>query len=249
MSERNSATLRRCGLHLRWTRIATLAAVLLLHLGFLAFLLAPSPGWRWPAQETQTAAPNALLVRLLPTPPKPAEPLRPMLPRPPQAARDAPSARRPSPVALPAHPTTQAAAPTPQRTPRAIDSLIVAAPPDFVVGGGRFASAGYGRQNVRVPGRAAPVRGMPVFRMADPRMQGLAGVVRLVGRIAGAVDPHCLELERVGGMTPQQRIAQHVDADDAQMAAIAARYGCSEPLKPGAAMYNFYHPLQAVGPH
>src|SRR6185312_10586922 len=96
------ATPGRLGLRLRWTRIATLAAVLLIHLGFLAFLLAPSPGWRWPAQETSTEAPDALLVRMLPVRTEPVAPPQPASPRP------VPHAHRPPPVALPTLPTAQA---------------------------------------------------------------------------------------------------------------------------------------------
>lgn len=231
---------------LRWAPIATLAAVLLIHLGFLAFLLAPSSGWRWRTLEATSATPDALLVRMLPAQTTPAEPPRSAPPRPPQAV---PAARRPSPVALPTRATTQPAPPVPLRTPRAADSLIATTSPDFVAGGGRFSGPDYGQQNVRVPGSGAPIRGMPAFRMADPRMQGLAGVVRIIGRITGAVDPHCLQLEQQQAMSVQERIERHVDADDAQMAAIATRYGCPDPLKPGAAMYNFYRPRQVVGAH
>lgn len=236
----------RVRLRLRWTRIATLAAVLLIHLGFLAFLLAPWSGWRWRAQESRTAAPDALLVRLLPTQSRPTESPRPSAPHLPRLVRTMPLPRRVPPVALSSRPTSQAA---PQAAVRSIDSLIVTAPPSYVTGGGRLAGADYGRQSVRVPGSSAPVRGMPVFRMADPRMQGLAGVVRIIGSVTGAVDPHCLQLERQQAMTVQERIDRHVDTDDAQMAAIAARYGCPDPLKPGAAMYNFYRPRQVVGAH
>jgi hypothetical protein len=230
-------------LHLRWTRIATLSAVLLLHLGFLAFLLAPPPGWRWPS-ETTSPPPDALLVRLLPVRTEPAA--QPALPRP---ARAMPPARRPAPVALPTRPTTRATPPIPQLAPRAIDSLIATAPPDFIAGGGRLSGPDYRQQNVRVPGSGAPIRGMPVFRMADPRMQGLAGVIRVIGHITGAVDPHCLQVNTWNEMSPRERIAQHVDGDDAQMAAIAARYGCPDPLKPGAAMYYFYRQRRDVGAH
>ena len=241
-AERVTSVRRR----LRWTRIATLAAVLLIHLGILTFLLAPSPGWRWPAQETSTEAPDALLVRMLPVRTEPATPPQPASPRP---VPSVPHAHRLPPVALPTLPTAQAAAPISPAMPRAADSLIATTPPDFIAGGGRFAGPDYGQQNVRVPGSSAPIRGMPTFRMADPRMQGLAGVVRVIGSLTGAVDPHCLELDRASGMTPQERIDQHVDTDNAQSAAITARYGCPDPLKPGAAMYNFYSPRQVVGAH
>ena len=241
-AERVTSVRRR----LRWTRIATLAAVLLIHLGFLAFLLAPSSGWRWPAQEERAAAPDALLVRLLPVRIEPVTPPQPALPRPVPSVSHA---HRPPPVALPTLPTAQATAPLSPATPRAADSLIATPPPAFITGGGRFAGPDYGQQNVRVPGSGAPIRGMPTFRMADPRMQGLAGVVRIIGGLTGAVDPHCLQLERQQAMSVQERIGQHVDTDDARMAAIAARYGCPDPLKPGAAMYNFYRPRQVVGAH
>ena len=241
-AERVTSVLRR----LRWTRVATLAAVLLIHLGFLAFLFAPWSGWRRRSAATASAAPDALLVRLLPTQPRPIESPRPSPPHLPRQARTLPLPRRAPPVAQSSRTTSQAA---PQATVRSIDSLIATAPPSYVAGGGRLAGADYGRQNVRVPGSSAPIRGMPVFRMADPRMQGLAGVVRFIGHLTGAVDPHCVELERQQAMTVRERIDRHVDTDDAQMAAIAARYGCSEPLKPGAAMYNFYRPRQVVGAH
>ncbi|GAB3790295.1 hypothetical protein GCM10028797_26870 [Dyella agri] len=213
-------------------------AVLLIHLGFLAFLLAPPPGWRWFAAERPPAASDALLVHLLPLQARTIEP-PPVAPRVPHQARSAPPPHRPPPVALSSRPTAQPAPPMPQAVPRSIDSLIVTAPPDYVAGGGRLSGPDYGQQNVRVPGGSEPVRGMPVFRMADPRMQGVAGVVRFIGHLTGAVDPHCLKLDAAGGMTTQERIANHVD--DAQMEAIAAHYGCPDPLKPGAAMYYRSH--------
>ncbi|MEW9571705.1 hypothetical protein ABQJ54_08070 [Rhodanobacter sp. Si-c] len=245
MSGRRASLERRApgrhGHRLRWARVATLAAVLLVHLGFLAFLLASPPGWRWAAAEMSAASPDALVVRLLSPRSKPTEPLRPAMPRPPQSVRAAYPASRSRPVAQPTHATAQAAPPTPAAAPRSIDSLIVAAPPSYVAGGGRLSGPGYGRQNVRVPGSSQPVRGVPVFRMADPRMQGIAGVVRFIGHLTGAVDPHCLKLDAESGMTIRERIANHVDADDAQMAATAERYGCPDPLKPGAPMYYLTH--------
>jgi hypothetical protein len=227
---------------LRWSRVATLAAVLLIHLGLLAFLLAP-PRWHSPIPQALTASSRALLVRLLPARPKPLAASRP---RPPRRVHAAPPTRRPSPVVLSTRPATPA---VPPAAAHAIDSLIATSPPGYVAGGGRLSGGDYGRQNVRVPGSSEPVRGMPVFRMADPRLQGLAGVIRVVGSVTGAIDPHCLELDRAGGMTTRERIARHVDADTGQLAAAAARYGCPDPLKPGAAMYNFYRQRRDVGAH
>ncbi|HEX8779168.1 MAG TPA: hypothetical protein VF738_13720 [Rhodanobacter sp.] len=237
----------RHGDRLRWMHVGTLALVLLIHAGFLAFLLAPPPGWRWPAAGTPAAPPDALVVRLLPPRSKPAEAPPPAMSRQPRPAHAAHAARRPEPVAKAAHATAQ---PTPPPVaPRAIDSLIATAPPSYIAGGGRLSGPDYGRQNVRVPGSGQPVRGMPVFRMADPRMQGIAGVVRFIGRQFGAVDPHCLRLDAANGMTVAERIANHVDGDDAMRAAMAERYGCPDPLKPGAAMYYFYRQRRDVGAH
>ena len=227
----------RHGERLRWARIATLATVLLMHLGLLAFLLAPPSGWRWTGADTPTVSPDVLRVRLLPTSPGIETP-PPAAPHESRRVRNTPPLRRSPPVALSIRPTAQA---VPQAAARSIDSLIVSAPPSYVAGGGRFAGPDYGSQNVRVPGSGAPVRGMPVFRMADPRWQGVAGVVRFLQRRLGALDPHCAELEAWDGMTPQERIDHHVDADAAQRAAMSARYGCPDPLKPGAAMYYFTH--------
>ena len=228
----------RHGLHVRWTRVATLAAVLLIHLGFLAFLLAP-PGWRGPTTEMPMVSPDALVVRLLPPRNKPADHAIATGPRLPQPVHAAVPAHRPVPVARPTHITAQAA--PPPAVPHSIDSLIATTPPSYVAGGGRLSGPDYGRQNVRVPGSSQPVRGMPVFRMADPRMQGIAGVVRIISRHLGAVDPHCLKLDAESNMTTRERLANHVDGDDAQMAATAARYGCPDPLKPGAELYYFAH--------
>jgi len=223
---------------LRWMRVAMLAAVLLLHLGFLAFLLAPSPGWRWSVAQTPATPPDALVVRLLPPRNKPAEPLRPAAQ--PRSAPAASPTHRTAPVARPAYATAQATPPAPPAAPRSIDSLVVTTP-DYVAGGGQLSGSDYGQQNVRVPGSSQPIRGMPAFRMADPRMQGVAGVVRVVASHFGAIDSHCPKIEAVQGMTVQERLANHVEADDAKLEAEAARYGCPEPLKPGAAMYYFTH--------
>ena len=236
-----SALERRSGDHLRWVRVVTLAAVLLIHAVIAVLLLALPSRWRWPVAEPSAASPDALEVRFLAPPPKPARPLpvEPLHVATPPPTHAVLPPHRTAPVARAVRATTQATPPAPLR---AIDNLIVTAPPGYIAGGGRYASPTYGRQNIRVPGSSEPVHGMPVFRMADPRWQGLAGVVRMVGSHLGAIDPHCLKLDAESNMTTQERLANHLDADDAaQDEAIAARYGCPDPLKPGAAMYYFTH--------
>ena len=101
---------------------------------------------------------------------------------------------------------------------------------DYIPGGGAFqqrAEAQFGRQNVRIPGDSF-VSHAPRFRMTDPRMQGLGGVVRVIGSMLGAVDPNCLDLDAWHGMTPTERIAHHVPSDE-KMQKIADKYHCIAP--------------------
>lgn len=217
---------------LRWSRIATLAATLLLHLGFLVVLLAAPSAWRWPKAATTPAPSDALLVQWLPASPRtlPAHPPRTAL-HPPAATPK----HRPARAAQPVRKSTATPVAT---TPQAIDSLIVSPPPSFIANGGRFAAPRYGRQNLRLPGSDQTVRGAPVLPMIDPHMQGLAGVVHFIGSLTGAVDPHCLDLEAWRSMTPAERSARHVDTDAAQMDAIATRHGCKPPPpRPGDPTY------------
>lgn len=214
---------------LRWSRIVTLAATLLLHLGFLTCLLAVPPGWRWPEASAPPAPSDALLVQLLPAPsPTP----------PPRTASRAPAAmpaRHPISLVqpVPLAPTAPAAP-----APRAIDHPIADPAPDFIANGGGFAAPHYGKQNLRLPGSDSPVRGAPALPMLDPRMQGAVGVVHLIGSLTGAVDPHCLEIAAWRGMTPAERSARRVDTDAAQMDAIATRHGCKPPPpRPGDPTY------------
>ena len=79
---------------------------------------------------------------------------------------------------------------------------------------------------VKLPG-GEHVRGTPMFRMVDPQSQGLSGVVRLMGSLTGAVDKHCLDLAAWQGMTPQERIQNHID--DAEMERIQESHRCSAP--------------------
>lgn len=97
--------------------------------------------------------------------------------------------------------------------------------PSYVPGGGRFgAPSGYGSSDTRLPGSAEPVRGAPVFAMADPKMQGVAGLVRRVQGLFGVADHHCLDVDAWRTLTPSERLARHID--DAQIDDEAAEYGC-----------------------
>ena len=80
--------------------------------------------------------------------------------------------------------------------------------------------------NIHLPG-AGDFKGAPHFRMVDPKMQGLAGVIHFIGGLAGAVDRHCLDLDAWQAMTPEERIENHVSEED--MDKIKESYDCKAP--------------------
>jgi hypothetical protein len=101
------------------------------------------------------------------------------------------------------------------------------APGTYVPGGGMLAgSAKMTQRNNYLPG-AADIKGAPHFQMVDPKAQGLAGVIRFIGGLAGAVDRHCVDLDAWQGMTPEERIENHVSEED--MEKIKENYNCKAP--------------------
>lgn len=101
---------------------------------------------------------------------------------------------------------------------------------DYVPGGGLFDRNGLvARTRVSLPG-APVIKNAPRFRMADPRSQGVAGVVRIIGSFTGAVDGHCVDLDAWEGMSADERIAHHVS--EADMGRIRENYGCEEHRVP-----------------
>lgn len=122
---------------------------------------------------------------------------------------------------------TPASSPTAIRNPIAtVEASTNAAGDTYVAGGGYLTERSLrGQQNLRIPGGLEP--GKERFRMVDPRTQGIAGVIRIIGSFTGAVDPHCLDLEVWRGMTTEERIAHRISADDID--AIENNYHCSAP--------------------
>lgn len=205
----------------RWSRVATVAAVLLIHAGFVGLLLLPMGAWRlWGAKRSSVQS-DALSLRFIAMPLLVPIPPRPHVLPPTHATA---STRRPR---------IAASEKSEPPSPSASDTSIPPSPvddasgsmPAYIPGGGRFAAdPGFTRDNVHLPGGAQPVRGAPVLRMADPKMQGIAGAVRTVQRLFGIPDSHCVDVDVWRGMTTSERIAKHID--DARIEETAARYHC-----------------------
>lgn len=208
----------------RWSRVATMAVVFLIHAGFVFLLLLPTGAWRWRGEKRSPARPDALSLRFIAMPP----PL-PTLPR----TRARPPAHAPSlthrprveaPVVVRSlQPPPPSVSDTSNSPPPVADASN--AVPTYVPGGGRLAAGSdYTRDNVHLPGSAKAVRGAPALHMADPRMQGIAGAVRTVQRLFGIPDSHCVDVDTWRGMTMSERIAKHID--DSLIDETAARYHC-----------------------
>lgn len=208
-----------------------MAVAILMHAGFVAFLLLPAGTWRWRGAVRSSMRSDGLLVRFIAM--SKAIPSLP-LPR----AKASLHARSVTPVR---HPSAPVVSPKPSLAMKADIPFLSAvdargAPPSWIAGGGRFAAdPGFARDNVHLPGSTQPVRGMPVFRMVDPKMQGLAGAVRAIGGLLGAVDSHCVDLDAWRNMTRSERIAHHVT--DERMDDYAERYHCVPP-ESGAERYR-----------
>lgn len=111
-----------------------------------------------------------------------------------------------------------------ERSPSA-DVPSMAGPRQYIEGGGLLQGHSFYTESrqARLPGGAF-VKGAPKLKMIDPRVQGIAGVVRLIGSVTGAVDKHCIDLDAWQGMTPEERIAHHVSRAD--VARARGEHGC-----------------------
>lgn len=208
----------------RWSRVAVMAAVLLIHAGFVVLLLWPAGTWRWRGAMRPSARSDALSLRFIALPPavpvpprmRVLPPVRALVPTHRSRIAAAVAAQRPKPRPPPVSGADVPLSP--------VDDTRGTAP-DYIPGGGRFAAdPGFARDNVHLPGSAQPVHGMPVFRMVDPKMQGIAGAVRTVQRLFGIPDRHCVDVDAWRGMTTSERIARHID--DERIDETAARYHC-----------------------
>jgi hypothetical protein len=205
----------------RWSRVATMAVVLLIHAGFVILLLLPAGAWRWRG-TTRAPRSDALSLRFMALPS--VLPLRPRAKVLPHVHATTPM-RRPMPVVSVVAPKPQPRLAVSASVPSASADDIRSAQPSYIAGGGRFATdSGFTRDNVHLPGSAQPVHGMPVFHMVDPQMQGIAGAVRTVQKLFGIPDSHCVDVDVWRAMTTSERIAKHID--DERIDETAARYHC-----------------------
>ena len=191
--------------------------------GHLALLLAL---WRPPAPArtdepaTHFVPREALAVRLLPA--RPHAPI--VLPAitPPHPS---PAAKRVRPTAATRAPVITTAKTTPVSAP--IDATLAPSAPAYVAGGQDFSHALVPTASPRLPGGGA-ITGVPPFRMASAQAQGMAGVARLLQVFTGTANRACVDVDRWGTMTEEERIAQHASAAD--MTRIAIENNC--PLPP-----------------
>ena len=199
-------------------RALPLAATLAVHLLAVIALTRPQP-----PRSSRRLAPDdarqALQVRLVhravrasaATPPPRRRAMRTARAEPQHTTQTAPA----SPPPQPAHP-----APLNLALPQGWST-----PSDDIAGGRGFADAVRAQlpHPARLPGQAS-IPHAPVFRMVDPRSQGVAGVVRLIGSFTGAVDPRCIQLAKWQGMSLAERSANQVS--NAMMEAIERHHHC-----------------------
>lgn len=108
-------------------------------------------------------------------------------------------------------------APMPAAAGSSVDLTLTppAQGPSYIQGGGSLTGGlDMGKPKSRIPG-AGSIPGAPRFQMIDPKTQGIGvGLVRAVGGITGAENPRCLDLDIWQGMTPEQRIENHISEED-----------------------------------
>lgn len=194
-----------------------LAVVIVLHLVLLAALLRPLAPWSSPVSMAVTDARRALHVRLIAAPPR-RQALRPVanvsVPERPPA-----SPARPPEHAAPATEASPSAAPLNLQMP----SAAATSAQGYVAGGGFQLPAA--TPAIRLPG--APRAHAPTFHMIDPKLRGFGGVVHLIGALAGAEDPACLDVQVWKTMSVETLLEHHVTP--AQVARTADEHHCAEP--------------------
>ena len=204
-------------------RIVVCVVVVGVHLGLVTLLLrAPAVLSRTPSVDA-TATKDVLQIRFLRREPPKSGPEPPplFLPHPHQrSALKTAMARAPRrSVAGPA--TAQSAAKV-ETDNQATDGAAT-----YIAGGGFLERAAKDApsDNIHLPGSSqAIVQGL---HMVDPRYQGIAGAVRVVQTILGAVNPHCLDVDAWRGMSVSELLDRHMSPD--QVEKTAEEFHCGPP--------------------
>lgn len=84
--------------------------------------------------------------------------------------------------------------------------------------------------------RGRTIRGLPGsdsalvkgIRLVDPMSQGIGSVMRTTQRALGVTNNHCIDVDVLRHLSPEDLGARHISADDIDKA--DEKYGCSKPL-------------------
>ncbi|WP_147293381.1 hypothetical protein [Dyella monticola] len=77
-----------------------------------------------------------------------------------------------------------------------------------------------------VPGSDRPI--VPGIQLINPMDQGIGAVARTAQRLFGVTNHHCIDVEVLKSLAPEELIARHVSVDEVN--AEAEKYNCYHPL-------------------
>jgi hypothetical protein len=223
-------------------RIVALTITIGCHLGLLIVMLEPTA----PRMDTTTETWNeigSLRIRIIsssrivpasppvsttapPSPPKVAVKLLPTAPR--RVAADLPPKPR-SHLSL-ATPPPSAKAPHPQPTNDGTPATEQYTDQPATVGDGGF------HQRLLDAERSGEIRGVPGsdrqivpgIQLADPMTQGVSHVMRQTQRLFGITNHHCIDVEVLKSLTPEDLIARHLTLADVKKE--EEKWDCNSPL-------------------
>lgn len=206
-------------------RTAVWTVVLVLHAAML--LLFTHAARRTPRDDEAETRSSAIMLRLVLTAIKPAhEASKPkVLTKTDNVKTRTRSSNRhaTTPVAIAATPTPAAISPT-----ETINTIDWNLPNTTAPVTGSFTdqlnAARQQRPVAHLPGSSVPlVKGL---HMTDPRNQGLAGAVRTLQSILGAVNPHCMDVDVWRKLSTQELLDRHISPSE--VANTAEKYRCAD---------------------
>ena len=121
---------------------------------------------------------------------------------------------------------------TPRPTTPALNLTLPPQTPGYVAGGAEFQRqlerANHALPVARLPGSSVPlVAGLP---FADPKTQGIAGVVRTLQHLFGVPNSHCIDVDVWQNMTRRERLKRHISMDEVKR--VEAENGCLQARVP-----------------